>query len=166
MILQACEEKRELELVYRARERDILRGTFLPYRLEFSQKNDRFRLLCFRKGDLKPFTMNLGKVMEARVGAFMDVVLPEHRAELVIVTCHVVNHRNAVDRAMIHFADYKKKAFRTDREHVFELEIHCPRGDLTELVIQLLSFGPMMQVLEPASVVGELKARLARQLAL
>lgn len=166
VILQACEEKRELELVYRARERDILRGTFLPYRLEFSQKNDRFRLLCFRKGDLKPFTMNLGKVMEARVGAFMDVVLPEHRAELVIVTCHVVNHRNAVDRAMIHFADYKKKAFRTDREHVFELEIHCPRGDLTELVIQLLSFGPMMQVLEPASVVGELKARLARQLAL
>ncbi|WP_149024259.1 WYL domain-containing protein [Listeria cornellensis] len=110
--------------------------------------------------------MNVGKVMEARVGMLMDVALPEHRAELVIVTCHVVNHRNAVDRAMIHFADYKKKAFRTERANVFEMEIYCPRGDLTELVIQILSFGPMMQVLEPASVVGELKARLARQLEL
>ncbi|WP_036078071.1 hypothetical protein [Listeria cornellensis] len=28
VILQACEEKRELELVYRARERDVLTGTF------------------------------------------------------------------------------------------------------------------------------------------
>ncbi|WP_430536049.1 WYL domain-containing protein [Listeria rocourtiae] len=166
VVLQALEDKRELELAYQVREREMLRGTFLPYRLEFSEKNDRFRLLCFRKGDLKPFTMNVGKVMEVRIGASVDMALPEHRAEMVVVTCHVVNHRNAVDRAMIHFADYKKKAFRTEREHVFELEIYCPTGDLTELVIQLLSFGPMMKVLGPERVVGEMKARLARQMAL
>ncbi|MBC1436354.1 WYL domain-containing protein [Listeria rocourtiae] len=164
VILQACEEKRELELVYRARE--TLQGTFLPYRLEFSEKNNLFRLLCFRKRDLKPFTLNVGKVMEARLGELVDMVLPEHRSEMVVVTCRVVNHRNAVNRALIHFADYKKKAFRTEREHVFEMEIHCPSGDLMELVIQLLSFGPMIQVLGPDSVVGELKARLARQMEL
>ncbi|AQY49818.1 hypothetical protein UE46_01245 [Listeria weihenstephanensis] len=166
LVLQGLEEKRELELEYQVRDGERMTGTFLPFRLEFSQKNDKFRLLCFRKGDLKPFTLNLAKVVDVRVGTRMDVVLPEHKAELVMVTCLVVDHRNAVDRALIHFADYKKKAFRTERENVFELVIYCTRGDLTELVIQILSFGPMMQVLEPASVVGEVKRRLERQLQL
>ncbi|MBC1936448.1 WYL domain-containing protein [Listeria grandensis] len=164
VVLDALYEKRELELVYQAQEGRVLTGTFLPVRLEFSQKNDKFRLLCFRKADLMPFTLNMAKLAEVRMGAQIEGELPEHKAEMVIVKCHVVDHRNAVDRAMIHFADYKKKAFRTARANVFEIEIYCPRGDLTELVIQLLSFGPMVQVLEPVSVVAEMKRRLARQL--
>ncbi|EUJ22825.1 hypothetical protein PGRAN_11466 [Listeria grandensis FSL F6-0971] len=164
VVLDALYGKRELELVYQAQEGRVLTGTFLPVRLEFSQKNDKFRLLCFRKADLMPFTLNMAKLAEVRMGAQIEGELPEHKAEMVIVKCHVVDHRNAVDRAMIHFADYKKKAFRTARANVFEIEIYCPRGDLTELVIQLLSFGPMVQVLEPVSVVAEMKRRLARQL--
>ncbi|MBC6316337.1 WYL domain-containing protein [Listeria grandensis] len=164
VVLDALYGKRELELVYQVQEGRVLTGTFLPVRLEFSQKNDKFRLLCFRKADLMPFTLNMAKLAEVRMGAQIEGELPEHKAEMVIVKCHVVDHRNAVDRAMIHFADYKKKAFRTARANVFEIEIYCPRGDLTELVIQLLSFGPMVQVLEPVSVVAEMKRRLARQL--
>ncbi|MBC2002825.1 WYL domain-containing protein [Listeria booriae] len=164
VILRALEEKCELELVYQVRDQKALTGTFLPVRLEFSQKNDKFRLLCFRKVDMQPFTLNLAKILDVGLGDLMVRELPEHGMEAVVVRCHVVNHRNAVDRALIHFADYKKKAFRTERENVFELEIYCPRGDLTELVIQILSFGPMMQVLAPDSVVGEMKWRLGKQL--
>ena len=40
------------------------------------------------------------------------------------------------------------------------------KGDETEMVIRILSFGPLLQVQEPASFIELMRQRLRKQLAL
>ena len=46
------------------------------------------------------------------------------------------------------------------------MELEFSRDDETEMVIRLLQFGPVIKVLEPNYIVGEIVKRLSMQLRL
>lgn len=81
------------------------------------------------------------------------------------VTLHIVNRRNALERAMLHFANYEKNTAKID-EDTYECLIYYNQSMETELLIEVLSFGPMLTVMGNKRFLRSLKARLRRQRAL
>ena len=70
--------------------------------------------------------------------------------------------RNALERALLHFAHFEKEAERLEQRR-YRVRIHYSREDETELVIRVLSFGPFLRVTEPARFIGLIRERLKRQ---
>ena len=73
--------------------------------------------------------------------------------------------RNALERAMLHFSDLEKETERID-DRRYRITLHYRQGDETEILIRILSFGPVLKVIEPEGMVAQIRERLAKQSAL
>ena len=77
----------------------------------------------------------------------------------------IKNRRNALERTMLHFSNYEKRTRKID-EDTWECLIYYNRSMETELLIEILSFGPTVKVTGPDSFVALVKERLKRQAAI
>lgn len=93
--------------------------------------------------------------------AYSAAELPERCAVTVLLT----DERNALERAMLHFSHLEKITERLDEKH-YRLQLMYNKSDETEMVIRILSFGPLLRVQEPAGFIELLRHRLRKQLAL
>lgn len=66
---------------------------------------------------------------------------------------------------MLHFSNYKKKTKKID-EDTWECLIYYNSSMETELLIEILSFGPAVRVTGPPSFLRQIQARLKRQMEL
>ena len=74
----------------------------------------------------------------------------------------LTDERNALERAMVHFSHFEKETERLE-ENRYRVTLRYSREDETELVIRLLSFGPVLKVLSPQNMMDELRKRILRQ---
>lgn len=160
-ILRAIGERKPviLEMLNRNGERIRIGG--IPDKLEYSDKDDKFRVIM--SGNRRANTVNLGRVLTAREFKG-EYKMPReskytHSCELVIT---VDDYRNALERVMLHFAHFEKKAERVDGSR-YRLRIKYDQSDETEMVIRVLSFGPMVRVESPDAFVELIRDRLRRQ---
>lgn len=72
---------------------------------------------------------------------------------------HITNKRNALERAMLHFANYKKNTTKLE-ENLYECCIYYNQDMETELLIEVLSFGPMIKVIGNERFLNLQKKRL------
>ena len=72
------------------------------------------------------------------------------------------DQRHALERVLPHFAHLEKETKRLDETH-YRVTLQYDRADETEMVIRILSFGPMIRVLEPRRFVDQLRQRIERQ---
>jgi len=79
------------------------------------------------------------------------------------MVCYITDERNALERAMLHFAHFEKEAERMD-DKTFKVTLQFYTSDETELLIRILSFGPLIRVTEPESMVESIKERLKKQI--
>ena len=63
---------------------------------------------------------------------------------------------------MFHFAHFKKQAEKIGARK-YLLRIWCDQEDDMEMAIRILSFGPMVKVLEPAPMVALIRKKLIMQ---
>ena len=73
--------------------------------------------------------------------------------------------RNALERVMLHFMDLKKETERIDDTR-YRITMNYKQGDETEILIRILSFGPVLKVTAPESLVSQIRERLKRQMAM
>ena len=160
-ILQALREKRRLRVRFRGRRGNRQSYVCIPYRLEYSSKDDKFRLMT--SGTRHEVTVNLGRIVYCRR---LNGDFPNHggrkRSTDRSVTLIVTDKRNALERVLLHFSHFEKEAERIDAEH-YKLTVNYHRDDETELVIRILSFGPLVKVIEPYNFVELIKQRLVMQ---
>ena len=78
------------------------------------------------------------------------------------VTLAVTDERNALQRVLLHFSHFEKEAERIDEKH-YRVKIKYDKDDETELVIRILSFGPLVKVTEPYSFADLIRKRLIMQ---
>ena len=93
-----------------------------------------------------------------------DIPYPHTRAsfEKRIVELELINERNALERVLLHFAHFKKQAEKIDDIH-YKIWIYYDKSDETEVLIRILSFGPMIKVVGPVHFVNLIKERLLSQ---
>ncbi|MCH5191522.1 MAG: WYL domain-containing protein [Oscillospiraceae bacterium] len=160
-ILSALKEKQPLKIKTVNRKGNIISMSLMPQRLEYSEKDDKFRLInigCRYGG-----TVNLARIVSCEkcaVGGFIQQNSPV--SEKRTVTLRIRDDRNALERCLLHFAHFEKRAERVDKKH-YTVHIKYDKDDETEMVIRILSFGPMVEVIGPNDFRNLIIERLQRQ---
>ena len=115
-----------------------------PVRLEYSEKDDKFRLVT--AGWRSISTVNLARIRACVHYTGEKPLDNEEREKLYdIITLKVTDERNALERVMLHFAHFEKQAEKLDR-NTYLLKIKYAHDDEPEMVIRILSFGPLVEV--------------------
>ncbi|MCI8494934.1 MAG: WYL domain-containing protein [Lachnospiraceae bacterium] len=174
ILLQAQKEHRYVEIDYTSPKGNRVHHYYAPARLEYSVKNDKFRLLAIKKPQNDKtalVVLNVARMQSVRLtDQFLD---SEININDIIrnsyykdpLKLHIVNKRNALERTMLHFANYEKNTTKID-ENTYECLIYYNQNMETELLIEVMSFGPMVKVIGNDKFLSSLKARLQRQIRL
>lgn len=171
VLLQAQKRRQYVDIDYHSPQGNRLHHWYVPARLEYSVKNDKFRLLALKpakRGGMRLEILNLSRIQNVRPlektlspGIDLDPLIRKSYYKDP-VRLRIVNHRNALERAMLHFANYEKNTTKTG-ENTYECLIYYNQGMETELLIEVLSFGPMLTVMGNDRFLRILKERLQRQ---
>lgn len=160
-ILQALHEKRWLRVRFRSRTGARHLIACIPYRLEYSAKDDKFRLLAADRH--RRYIVNLARVYacELREAYEADCFhLPKQHLRELVLLLH--DERNALERVLLHFSHFEKETRKLD-ERLYQIKLRYNQDDETELLIRVLSFGPVLEVTSPAEFIALVKARIDRQ---
>lgn len=164
-LIEAIKNKNKVSVSYRNNKQKIsIWEDLIPTDLEYSAKDDKFRLQCIE--GKRRITLNLGKMIDVELGEHFEVEclasVPEEPQKKVVM--ELVDERKTLERALIHFSDLAKETDRLDDTH-YRLTIYYDKCDETELLFRILSFGPTVIVKEPESFVELIKKQLREQLA-
>lgn len=162
LILDAIEHQYPLRVETYNRKGKRVQTILLPQYLEYSEKDDKFRVIArdFRLG----VTVNLGRIVccEKYVGDEKGKVFRRISPRKRTVVFELKNERSALERVLLHFAHFEKQAEKLDEKH-YKITVAYDKDDETELVIRILSFGPMIKVVAPAHFENLIKERLMKQ---
>lgn len=160
-ILDAIHTNRPLCIDYTNRRGGVNRIVCAPVKLEYSEKDDKFRLITSCRPYAK--TVNLGRmisctVVENQKNMHLQPTMPSKRQ----LELDLYDDRKALERALLHFAHFEKRVEQT-AENRYHVVLFYESEDETELVIRVLSFGPMIRVTGPERFVNLIRQRLELQ---
>ena len=160
-ILKALREKKKLRIRFDGHLGTRHSWLCIPYRLEYSSKDDKFRMITASPHNA--LTVNLARIKSCELldpYTEEEYQPPKPRNEMLIL--ELKDERNALERAMLHFSDLEKRTERLD-DNRYRITLRYEREDTTELLIRVLSFGPMLQVVSPESFIDQIRKRLNKQ---
>lgn len=162
LILDAIKNRCPLSLEVVNRNGATVRKVLMPDHLEYSEKDDKFRLIG--TGRRRVETVNLARIVCCAPfsGRFDPLAAKAEPPKKRTVEFELYDQRNALERVLMHFAHFEKQAVRADGGK-YRVTVSYDRDDETEIVIRLLSFGPMIRVTAPEHCVELIRARLLRQ---
>ena len=160
-ILSALKAKQPLKIKTVNRKGNIISMTVMPQRLEYSEKDDKFRLIS--SGCRYGGTINLARIVSCEKCSGVGFT-PQNPSVPIkkSVTLRIQDDRNALERCLLHFAHFEKRAERVDSKR-YLVHIKYDKDDETEMVIRILSFGPLVEVIEPNDFRKLIIERLQRQ---
>lgn len=162
--LTAIRERRLLEVETPDRSGGTKRRTVAPTQLEWSPKDDKFRLLA-RDRD-KGYTFNMARIASVcMLEPYDEREWPERERERRKVVFELVDERNALERVMLHFSDLEKMTERIGGDR-YRVSLTYEREDEIEIVIRLMSFGPMLRVIDPPEMIALIRERITKQYAM
>lgn len=168
-ILRSLEENRILLAAYERKNGRMRRFETIPLKLQYSSKDDKFRLLCLEKSRgqwTKHTVLNLGRIKSCHISAekwtsALPASPPPKCREPVLL--EISGERNSLERCMLHFAHYEKRTEYDEKTEKWLCSIYYDREDEPELLIDVLSFGPVVRVLGPERFLCQLRQRVKRQ---
>ena len=164
-VLEAIHQKKTISVEYTGRFGQQKRFVCAPYKIEYSEKDDKFRIICNHKNSI----LNIARINfcelagNSKVDDISEEDLPYNRR--TSVTLEIYDERKAMERVMLAFAHFEKSAVQIS-DDVYQLTLNYDSFDETELVVRVLSFGPMVKVLEPESFVKLIQERISKQIEL
>lgn len=159
VIKKAVENNRPVKITMLNRQGKRIKLKLYPQGLEYSQKDDKFRIIS-SGSRFKRF--NMGRLLTAEICNDFEKTQEMQEEHIHELTLLITDERNAMERAMLHFAHFEKQAERLDGNH-YSLNIKYYENDETEIVIRVLSFGPFVKVIEPERFQNLIKERLRNQ---
>ncbi len=162
LILDAIQKKYPLKIKSRTRAGRELYIVLMPDYLEYSEKDDKFRLIgSGRKyGD----TVNLARIVscEPYTEEYTPNPYTRMKSKSRTVEFELIDERNALERILMHFAHFEKQAEKIE-DNRYLVKVTYDKDDETEMLIRILSFGPMIKVVGPNQFINLIKERLLKQ---
>lgn len=159
-IRQALHEHRIVEVSYISRKNIELIEKVMPRYLEYSKKDDKFRLVSLRNGSTS--MINLGRIKECKI-LNETYVLPDNlidREDEVVL--EITDTEEALERIMMHFSLLEKKTEEIG-ENTYRMTLRFDRDETLDILIRILSFGPIIKVIEPVNFKEKIKERIMKQ---
>ena len=161
ILLHAAREKMPVKIEYAGKNGVRTFIKCIPERLEYSEKDDKFRLIA--KGCRFMSTLNLSRIIKCspitEALSFSENVKVPRKETLVL---EITDERNCLERAMLHFSHFEKETKKLDKTH-YNIKLHYMAEDESELIIRVLSFGPAIKVTAPDDFVQKIKERIKKQ---
>lgn len=190
-VLTAIKSKRYLSFNYLANNDNCLHfvENIIPLHLEYSPKNDKFRLLAVTNGVYSIYNMN-NIIDHCRHGSPIptQALWDAHEIKPCKLTAvlEVYDSRNALQRALLAFSDYEKVVEYARKDNsscicrressqqgtssrknksldVYKITLSYLSTDETELLIRILGMGHLVKVVESDSLISKIQKRLQNQ---
>ena len=158
-ILRALREKQNLYISFESRMHAQPKLVVTPYYLEYSEKDDRFRLIA--AGRKRRWVINLSRITACEPAHYSEAI-PLKEASSKTITFELEDRRNAMERVLLHFSHLEKETKRLD-DNRYRVTLKYDSNDETEMVIRILSFGSAVKVTEPESFIALLRERIGKQ---
>ena len=159
-VLFAVKNGTKLRVLYRT-DKASRETVVSPYRLEFSEAEDKFRVWV--NGGKIGNVLSVARIQRAQAlsdPADIPQKMPnENKAVLVL---SVRKERKAVERALLHFAHYEKETEQLP-DGSCRITLFYSPADRAELAVNVISFGPMISVESPQDFAELIRKRLAAQ---
>ena len=160
MVLTALREEKSIDLYMVSGKGKKRHHILTPMRLEYSEKDDKFRVIGQEGRNV--LTVNIARILEASLVPQAVRIDKEPYLDKQEVTLMLYDTRKALDRVLLHFAHFEKEAVHLGGKR-YKITLRYFPDDETEILIRLLSFGPLIRVVSPADLKAELKKRVDRQ---
>ena len=164
-ILTAMKTKQNIKIEMINRKGNTVYSRCVPERIEYSEKDDKFRLVTSGCPFIK--TVNLARITKCKIySGDTTLVSTTDEAKYETITLKVSEERNTLERSLLHFAHFEKRAEKVDDHYLLHIKFN--RDDEPEMVIRVLSFGPMVEVLGSESfkqlIINKLKSQKSCEL--
>lgn len=162
--LSAIKEKRRLWVAFYGKH-GVQRIRMIPEKYEYSAKDDKFRLIGHTvKG--KEMQINMARVSNCIIeDAYTEEELSAFKkryGKKRQVIFELYDARNALERVMLAFSDLEKETIKLDDKN-YRIKLIYRADDETEVLIRIMSFGPMVKVTEPEQFIELIKERVFKQ---
>ena len=159
-VLHALREGQDLFVRYETGRSQPLEIVVTPHYLEYSEKDDRFRLAA--SGLKRSWIINLSRITNCEI-AHRQVCASRRPEPTATLTFELTDRRNALERVLLHFSHLKKETEKLGAD-LYRVTMYYDKRDETEMVIRVLSFGPMIRVTEPRHFIDLLRKRIRKQM--
>lgn len=162
MILSALHNNEALSINYNAGKGTSFEGIYYPIYIEFSKRDDRFRLYVQEAKTDRIYMMNCDWISDAELtGTNFDM----HRCQSVLkgffdanqcnVSVEFEDTRNILDRILNEFSPWKKRCEcirkKDEKNEIpakYKLTIYYHRYDQMDMVVRLMSYGPYIRFID------------------
>lgn len=169
-VLTAAQNREIMSVTYYSGKNNVRNVAAVPFCIEYSEKDDKIRVFCVEfKGhkENRVSVLNLARIrsLERTGKKYRGSIRPQRifSHECKSVTVRVTPERNAVERFLMEFASYRKDTQRDAETEVITVKFYYNRNDETEILIRLLSYGPMLEILSPPEFRAQAAERIRRQ---
>lgn len=169
-IMQGIQNNKIILITYESGKGNRLSAYFAPYKLEYSIKDDKFRLcgIRVRQGRMRSlYKLNLSRISSVEV---MEYNRPENLASYIKslrmplpVEIEITNERNGFERIFTQLSNFERVSEYDENTKKCLMKIYYYEVDEMELLITLLSFGPVVKVIGPDHFKEQLIGRIVRQ---
>lgn len=159
--MQALREHRKLQVSFTGGSGRGHRWICVPLSMEYSLKDDKFRLIVCGNSD-----NNIINIARIKKCTLLEEYAPEEVTETSVrkkkLVIELTDERNALERVMLHFSHLRKETMKLD-DKTYQITLWYDKDDETELLIRVLSFGPVLKVQEPKNFIRQIRKRLEMQ---
>ncbi len=171
-ILQACKTNQPLKIVYDSAKDKTFNNTVIPYKIIYSSKDDKFRLLglsLHKNNQYHTVNLNISRITSTTE---INTQLPEHfditkyiKQTLYPepITLSISTKRHALQRCMLQFASWEKETEYDKENDCYICRLYYEKQEESELLIRVLSFGPVVKVLGHEQFLSQIKERIFKQ---
>lgn len=160
-IFSATKEKHLLYIKFRSPRDGIIEDIFEPSSLQYSTKENRFRLFAFLNETDILYTINLSRIMECEIREKFKIPT-KVRDDYSYVEVILKEDRQALDRFLLYFSNYERHTRKLDNGK-FLIKVLFPRADESEVFINVMSFIPMAKIIAPENMRDKFISRLLKQ---
>ena len=161
-LLNAIRNKRVIHIQYTKRNGKLGEAYCIPTDLEYSEKDDVFRLRVSGRRNINIVNVERIVSYEFFEGEYhySDSEVDNSRKEIVLL---VTDERNTLERCMLHFAYFHTAIEPVPNTNKYKVYIQYDNEDVNELVIRVLMFGPFVEVLLPSDFRQKIVDKLEQQ---
>lgn len=170
-LLYAVNNKKCLNITYLNAEGVRRSASYAGYRIEYSAKDDKFRLnaVLINRGKIVYHSkINVARIVRAEV--IEPVKYPSGISEYISnhkmpepIEIILNNERNGFERVFVHLSNYERNSEYDEETNTCRVKIYYYDFDESELLIQLLSYGPILKVVGPEGFKQKVVDRINRQ---
>lgn len=160
-LLSAVKGQRTVKVKYLLKNGSSKWITCNPVRIEYSQRDDKFRLISVVRSKVR--ILKIAKIEECQIlERFADKErnIPLHEKREIELLLH--DEHQALKRVLLQFSIYKKETQKAGTNQ-YRVKVAYEKEDEMEILIKILSFGPNLKVTGPETFVNMIKRRIRMQ---